>query len=96
MKNRKTKDEILASTMSVQTNDQAVSETVLSRVLTPEEYQAEKAAKKTQATSFRFPISFIARLDAFQRSNTLNPNRTSKTKSVMQAVEEYIERHQND
>lgn len=96
MKNRKTKDEILASTMSVQTNDQAVSETVLSRVLTPEEYQAEKAAKKTQATSFRFPISFIARLDAFQRSNTLNPERTSKTKIVMQAVEEYIERHQAD
>ena len=96
MKNRKTKNEILASTMSVQTNDQAVSETILSRVMTPEEYQAEKAAKKTQATSFRFLISFIARLDAFQRSNTLNPERTSKTKIVMQAVEEYIERHQND
>ena len=96
MKNRKTKDEILASTMSVKTNDQAVSETILSRVMTPEEFQAEKVAKKTQATSFRFPISFIDRLDAFQRSNTLNPNRTSKTKIVMQAVEEYIDRHQND
>lgn len=96
MKNRKTKNEILASTMSVKTNDQAVSETILSRAMTPEEFQAEKAAKKTQATSFRFPISFIDRLDAFQRSNTLNPNRTSKTKIVMQAVEEYIDRHQND
>lgn len=96
MKNRRTKDEILATTMSVKTNDQAVSETILSRAMTPEEFQAEKAAKKTQATSFRFPISFIDRLDAFQRSNTLNPNRTSKTKIVMQAVEEYIDRHQND
>lgn len=94
MKNRKTKDEILASTMSVKTNDQAVSETILSRVMTPEEFQAEKAAKKTQATSFRFPISFISRLDAFQRSNELNPDRISKTKIVMQAVDEYIERHQ--
>lgn len=96
MKNRKTKDEILASTMSVQTNDQAVSEKILSKVMTPEEFQAEKAAKKTQSTSFRFPIAFIDRLDAFQRSNELNPDRVSKTKIVMQAVDEYIERHQSN
>ena len=95
MKNRKTKDEILATTMSVQTNDQAVSERILSRTM-PDGLQMEKAAKKTQATSFRFPISFIDRLDAFQRSNELNPDRTSKTKIVMKAVEEYIERHQAD
>ena len=65
------------------------------KVPTLEELQAEKAAKKTQATSFRFPIAFISRLDSFQRSNELNPDRISKTKIVMQAVEEYIERHQN-
>lgn len=94
MKNRKTKEEILASTMSVQANDQAVQESILVKGPTLEELQAEKAAKKTQATSFRFPISFISRLDAFQRSNELNPNRISKTKIVMQAVDEYIERHQ--
>lgn len=96
MKNRKSKDEILASTMSVQANDQAVQESILMKVPTLEELQAEKAAKKTQATSFRFPISFISRLDAFQRSNELNPNRISKTKIVMQAVDEFIERHQAD
>lgn len=96
MKNRKSKEEILASTMSVQTNDQAVQESILVKVPTLEELQAEQAAKKTQATSFRFPISFISRLDAFQRSNELNPNRISKTKIVMQAVDEYIERHQAD
>lgn len=96
MKNRKSKEEILASTMSVQANDQAVQESILVKVPTLEELQAEQAAKKTQATSFRFPISFISRLDAFQRSNELNPNRISKTKIVMQAVDEYIERHQAD
>lgn len=96
MKNRKTKEEVLASTMSVQANDQAVQESILMKVPTFEELQAEKAAKKTQATSFRFPLAFISRLDAFQRSNELNPNRISKTKIVMQAVEEYIERHQAD
>lgn len=82
--------------MSVQANDQAVQESILVKVPTLEELQAEQAAKKTQATSFRFPISFISRLDAFQRSNELNPNRISKTKIVMQAVDEYIERHQAD
>ena len=96
MKNRKSKEEILASTMSVQANDQAVQESILVKVPTLEELQAEQAAKKTQATSFRFPISFISRLDAFQRSNELKPNRISKTKIVMQAVDEYIERHQAD
>lgn len=96
MKNRKSKDEILASTMSVQANDQAVQESILMKVPTLEELQAEKAAKKTQATSFRFPISFISHLDAFQRSNTLNPDRISKTKIVIKAVEEYIDRHQKD
>lgn len=96
MKNRKSKEEILASTMSVQANDQAVQESILVKVPTLEELQAEQAAKKTQATSFRFPISFISRLDAFQRSNELNPNRISKTKIVMQAVDEFIERHQAD
>ena len=82
--------------MSVQAKDQAVQESILVKVPTLEELQAEQAAKKTQATSFRFPISFISRLDAFQRSNELNPNRISKTKIVMQAVDEYIERHQAD
>lgn len=96
MKNRKTKEEVLASTMSVQANEQAVQESILMKVPTFEELQAEKAAKKTQATSFRFPLAFISRLDAFQRSNELNPNRISKTKIVMQAVDEYIERHQAD
>lgn len=81
--------------MSVQANDQAVQESILMKVPTLEELQAEKASKKTQATSFRFPIAFISRLDSFQRSNELNPDRISKTKIVMQAVEEYIERHQN-
>lgn len=94
MKNRKSKDEILASTMSVQANDQAVQESILMKVPALEDLQAEKAAKKTQATSFRFPISFVSRLDAFQRSNEMNPGRISKTKIVMQAVDEYIERHQ--
>lgn len=96
MRNRKSKDEILASTMSVQANDHAASESILMKVPTFEELQAEKAAKKTQATSFRFPLAFISRLDAFQRSNKLNPDRTSKTKIVMQAVDEFIERHQAD
>ncbi len=94
MKNRKSKEEILASTMSVQANEHAAQESILMKVPTLEELQAEQAAKKTQATSFRFPVSFISRLDAFQRSNELNPNRISKTKIVMQAVDEYIERHQ--
>lgn len=95
MKNRRSKDEILASTMSVQANDQATSESILMNVPTVEELRSERT-KKTRATSFRFPVSFIDRLSAFQRSNELNPDRISKTKIVMQAVDEFIERHQKD
>lgn len=90
MRNRKTKEERLAETMSVEANESAVAETILKKLDEPVEIE-----KKTKATSFRFPVSFIDKLDAFQRSNELNPARVSKTGIVMAAVTEYIERHQN-
>lgn len=49
-----------------------------------------------RATSFRFPASFVERLDVFQRSNELNPARLSKTYIVQRAVEEYMARHESE
>lgn len=58
-----------------------------------EEVVPVAASDPLRATSFRFPSSFVERLDEFQSSNELNPDRMSKTRIVQRAVEEYMERH---
>ena len=89
-KNKKREQQ--AAAMMRQTNEQAVSEEVLKSPSPTRLNPIRIKPAKTKATSFRFPIEFIDELDAYQRSNDKNPTRKSKTRIIMEAVSEYMEK----